>query len=77
MATVLILGPVLAADDGYAFQSWLEGRGLHTSAAYRRIEQAYHERRATIRGLKQGEVLVMDCGTKDVFDDLVKRRTRH
>lgn len=77
MSDFLILGPVLSTGEGYAYQSWMPGRGLHTSAVYQRIEQAYYDRRATVRGLKMGEVTVMDLGTKDAFEDAVKRRTVH
>jgi len=44
----IIVGSVLKRTAGYEFDTWTEDGGVSSSYPYRRIEEAYHARRAAI-----------------------------
>jgi hypothetical protein len=41
---MMIIGPVLALEGGYAFDTWTESHGRKPGFAYRRIDDAYYAR---------------------------------
>jgi hypothetical protein len=64
----IVIGPVLRRADGYRFDSWTAGKGLSPGYPYRRIEDAYYARNATIRASAQDRALAaIVCQTLDEF----------
>jgi hypothetical protein len=45
----LVIGPVLTRTGGYAFDVWTPEQGLSRGYVYRRVEDAYHARKAELR----------------------------
>ncbi len=64
----IVIGPVLKRADGYAFDTWIAGKGLSPSYRYRRIEDAIYARNATIwpRGRDRTPTATV-CQTLDEF----------
>jgi hypothetical protein len=64
LAVVVILGPVLMREGGYAFDdSWTRGIGRSRGYVYHRIEDAHYARKAEI--LHAGDIVA--CNTVDEF----------
>jgi hypothetical protein len=58
-----IIGPVLARSGLYGFDTWSGTSGLCRGFGYRRIEDAYYARNATLAG----DTRAIPCGTLDAF----------
>src|SRR6516162_8447901 len=54
LAVVMILGPVLMREGGYAFDAWTPENGRSCGYVYRRIEDAYYARKADVRSPGNG-----------------------
>ena len=61
-----IVGPVLARNGGYAFDTWEQSAGLRPGFTYRRLEDARYARNAALNGARSGRRAV-ECGTLDQF----------
>jgi len=70
----MIIGPVLKRSDGYGFDVWIAATGVSTGCSYRRIEDAYYDRRITARGSCQpASSTAVICETVDAFQVEVAR----
>jgi hypothetical protein len=65
----IVIGPVLARDGGYAFDSWTPDRGLRSGYIYRRVEEAHYARKVEARSCyrEYGGRPLADCRTADEF----------
>jgi hypothetical protein len=64
----IIFGPVMAREGGYAFDAWTPEHGIRHGYIYRRIEDAYYDRKAGLRCPGQGQALpIVACNTVDEF----------
>jgi hypothetical protein len=65
---LVIIGPILTRERGYAFDSWSPGDGLRRGYIYHRIEDAYYARNVEIRA-RGGDFLhqTVNCNTLDDF----------
>jgi hypothetical protein len=64
----LVVGPILKQTDGYTFDSWMRGLGVHRSYSYRRIEDAYYARSiAVAEAAHSSQPEPVICGTRDEF----------
>jgi hypothetical protein len=65
---VIILGPVLMHEGGYAFDAWTPEDGLRRGYVYRCIEDAYYARKADLRFLGESHAgPIVACDTVDEF----------
>ncbi|HZS81565.1 MAG TPA: hypothetical protein VFA50_01740 [Stellaceae bacterium] len=64
----VLVGPVVARDGGFAFDTFSPTEGLKRGFPYRRIDQANYDRKATLHGfhLPLGFVM-MACETAADF----------
>ena len=63
-----VIGPVLNRAGSYAFDCWTSAEGLIRGYAYRRIEDAYHERKVEIRcASRERNLRPVICDTVDEF----------
>jgi hypothetical protein len=70
-----IVGPILAREGGYAFDSWTPEEGLSPGFAYRRVGDAHYARNVEIRSCGKGRSgPAMVCGTADEFASAVAER---
>ena len=64
----VIIGPVLAKDGGYAFNSWTPEKGLSPGYIYRRVEDAHYARKVETRSCAGGVTgQTIACKTTDEF----------
>ncbi len=64
----IVIGPVLSRADGYAFDTWIGGKGVSRSYPYRRIDQAYYARNAEIKASARSRArAAIVCQTLDEF----------
>jgi hypothetical protein len=64
----IVIGPVLRRADGYGFDTWTVGKGVSPGYPYRRIEDAYYARNATIKASAQCRArAAIVCQTLDEF----------
>ena len=64
----VVFGPVLSGADGYAFDTWIAGKGLTRSYPYHRVEHAYYARNAEIKASGKGPApAAIVCQTLDDF----------
>jgi hypothetical protein len=76
---VVILGPVLMREGGYAFDVWTPESGRSRGYVYRRIEDAHYARKAEILCRSNGPAGdIVACNTVDEYlqamTDLVQPR---
>ena len=65
---VVILGPVLIREGGYAFDVWTRENGRSRGYVYRRIEDAHYARKAEILCRGNGhDGDIVACNTVDEF----------
>jgi hypothetical protein len=65
---VIILGPVLRREGGYAFDAWTREDGLRRGYIYRRIEDAHYARKAALRCPREGNTgPIVACNNVDEF----------
>ena len=65
---VVILGPVLIREGGYAFDVWTRENGRSRGYVYRRIEDAHYARKAEILCRGNGHAGdIVACNTVDEF----------
>jgi hypothetical protein len=65
---VIILGPVVMREGGYAFDAWTPEDGLRRGYVYLRIDDAYYARKAELRCPGESPVHpIMACNTVDEF----------
>ncbi|HVJ54855.1 MAG TPA: hypothetical protein VM689_20515 [Aliidongia sp.] len=61
---MMIVGPVLTHQGGYAFDTWTETLGRRPGFAYRRIEDAYYARNSEIAvESRKGGIGAVICNT--------------
>ena len=61
---MMVVGPVLTHQGGYAFDIWTEAQGRKPGFAYRRIDDAYYARNSEIAGgLRGGALGAIICNT--------------
>ena len=66
---MLVIGPVLSRNSGYAFDSWSPGCGLRRGYTYNRIEDAYYARKREIKEHDRGNgEPTVTCSTFDDFE---------
>jgi hypothetical protein len=65
---VVILGPVLMREGGYAFDVWTRENGQSRGYVYRRIEDAHYARKAEILYRSNGHAGdIVACNTVDEY----------
>ncbi len=65
---MVIVGPVLTQQGGYAFDVWTATGGRQPSFPYRRIEDAYYARRYEIQGgQRRSSIGAVICNTVTDF----------
>jgi hypothetical protein len=65
---MMILGPVLRRQSGYAFDGWTREDGLRRGYVYRRIEDAHYARKAELRCPGDSHAgPIVACNTVDEF----------
>jgi hypothetical protein len=73
----MIIGPVLMRSGGYGFDIWTPANGVAMGCSYRRIEDAYYDRRLTANGSRQiPNSAAIICETVDTFQVEVERFKR-
>lgn len=64
----LVIGPILKQRGGYAFDSWLPGRGVRQGYCYNRIEDAaYAQKHAIADAVRETGSTPVICRTSDEF----------
>src|SRR5271166_808701 len=70
-----IVGPILAREGGYAFDSWTPEEGLSRGFAYRRVGDAHYARNVEIRSPRKGRPdPAVACSTIEEFTLAVAER---
>ena len=65
---LVVIGPVLGRDSGYAFDCWSPGRGLRHGYIYHRVEDAWYARKREIKEHDRGNhEQTVTCSTVDEF----------
>jgi hypothetical protein len=64
---MMIVGPVLTQQGGYAFDIWTESRGRKPGFAYRRIADAYYARNREIAEMNKDGFGPILCNTLAEF----------
>lgn len=66
------VGPIVAREGGYAFDSWTAEEGLSRGFSYRRIEDAHYARNVEIRSRAAGfEGPMVACSTVAEFTSVL------
>jgi hypothetical protein len=64
----IVIGPVLRRADGYAFDTWTEGKGVNRSYPYHRLDQAHYAQNAEMKASAQSRfTTAIVCQTLDEF----------
>ena len=65
----LYIGPLIARNGGYSYDTFSQAEGLRSSFRYRRVDEARYDRRAMIAEWRsQPHVLVHVCETLPEFE---------
>jgi hypothetical protein len=68
----MIVGPILKRSGGYAFDIWTAAKGVSRGCSYRRIEDAYYDRKVTLETFRRPPApTVTVCETFDSFQDAI------
>jgi hypothetical protein len=71
----LIVGPILAREGGFAFDSWTPEEGLSRGFVYRRVGDAHYARNVEIRSRGKGHFFpAVVCNTLEEFTAAVTER---
>jgi hypothetical protein len=72
LAMDLFIGPVIARDGGYCYDTFTPCDGLRTSFRYRRVEEARHDRRVLIAEYASNpRYRIRECETLAEFENAV------
>jgi len=72
-----IVGPILAREGGFAFDSWTPEEGLSRGFAYRRVGDAHYARNVEIRSRRKGRRGPPTvCSTEEEFTSAVAEREK-
>jgi hypothetical protein len=66
----MVVGPVVARNGGFMFDSWTEEAGISHSFCYGRVEDAHYARKFEMKCQNKN----VDCDTFDQFTSLVAQR---
>lgn len=70
----MIVGPILNRSDGYCFDIWTAAKGVSLGYTYRRIEDAYYDRKLTLAASRRAPTLTaIDCQTANAFQHEVQQ----
>jgi hypothetical protein len=69
----MIVGPILNRSGGYCFDIWTAAKGVSLGYTYRRIEDAYYDRKLTLEASGRAPLTAIACETADAFQNEVKR----
>jgi hypothetical protein len=70
----MIIGPILNRSGGYCFDIWTAAKGVNLGYTYRRIEDAYYDRKLTLEASRRAPTLTtIACETADAFQNEVQR----
>ena len=70
----MIIGPILNRSGGYRFDIWTAAKGVSLGYTYRRIEDAYYDRKLTLAAPRRSPTLTtIACETIDAFKNEVQR----
>jgi hypothetical protein len=53
----MIIGPILNRSGGYCFDIWTAAKGVSLGYTYRRIEDAYYDRKLTLEASRRAPTL--------------------
>jgi len=69
----MIIGPILNRSGGYCFDIWTAAKGVGLGYSYRRIEDAYYDRKLTLEVSRRAPLTAIACETADAFQNEVQR----